>query len=390
MEEKNIHLSTVLEALKTMFVSKEDLTCLLQQSMTSEVKLPKNTNNQKYTFTQKEIDKMPKAFKREFRAEGCTIRISRRQVSKNGFTYEIRYRRNGYNVYISDKNLERGKQRFIEKLKTAQKVEKNTKATPGSFHSFAMFYFENFRKRKVAPKTYESDLGRYKKYLLPYFGEKRLTQITSLECQGLIDELAATGKGKTTDEIYSLMSVIFKAAIAHGLLNKNPLDIVFHRKHEKTHGKALSKAEEDLLLSQTAGTEYQLMFAIALYTGMRPNEYETAKRDGDFIVSVNSKRKNGRIEYKKIPITPMLRPYIKDIQEFSFYKPYTLREKFNSILPNHILYDLRTTFYSRCTECGIPDVVQKLFVGHSLGELKTAYTDLSDDYLLKEGEKLKY
>lgn len=30
--------------------------------------------------------------------------------------------------------------------------------------------------------------------------------------------------------------------------------------------------------------------------------------------------------------------------DFSFYKPYTLREKFNYILPNHILYDLRTTF----------------------------------------------
>lgn len=123
---------------------------------------------------------------------------------------------------------------------------------------------------------------------------------------------------------------------------------------------------------------------------MRPNEFETAKREGNFIVCKNSKRKNGKIETKKIPITPMLAPYIQDTQEISFYKPYTLREKFNSILPNHILYDLRTTFYSRCTECGIPEVVQKLFVGQSLGKLADAYTDLSEEYLLKEGNKLKY
>ena len=123
---------------------------------------------------------------------------------------------------------------------------------------------------------------------------------------------------------------------------------------------------------------------------MRPNEFETAKRDGDFIIANNSKRKGGKVESKRIPITPMLKPYIKDIQEFTFYKPYTLREKFNAILPDHILYDLRTTFYTRCTECGVTDIAQKLFVGHSLGELGNAYNDVSDEYLLKEGNKLNY
>ena len=86
----------------------------------------------------------------------------------------------------------------------------------------------------------------------------------------------------------------------------------------------------------------------------------------------------------------MLKPYMEGGEEISFYKAYTLREKIKEIIPNHILYDLRTTFYSRCIECGISDVAQKLFVGHSLGELGNAYTDVSDKYLLKEGKKLKY
>ena len=59
-------------------------------------------------------------------------------------------------------------------------------------------------------------------------------------------------------------------------------------------------------------------------------------------------------------------------------------------IPNHILYDLRTTFYSRCTECDITEIAQKLFVGHSLGQLGNAYTDVSDEFLINEGNKIKY
>ena len=123
---------------------------------------------------------------------------------------------------------------------------------------------------------------------------------------------------------------------------------------------------------------------------MRPNEYSTAEINGDFIVCKNSKRKNKKVEYKKIPITPMLAPYITEETVLKFYNTYSIRDKFNSILPNHILYDLRTTFYSRLKECNVADNAIKEFVGHSLGTLGNTYTDLSDEYLLKEGQKFLY
>jgi integrase len=339
----------------------------------------------------KELSQLPPLIREDIKRKNSPMRISKRKVSKNGYTYELRYRQNGYNIYISDKNLEKGKERFLEKLKNAEKkINLNTNTYPTTFHSFALYYFEKYRKRLVSPETYRNDYSKYRKYLLPYFCEKPLNKITPNDCQLLIDIIDSSGKGKTKDDICSLMSVIFKSAVNHDLITKSPMLLVLNTPHIKKHGNSLSKEEEIKLLTETQNTEYQLMFAIALYTGMRPNEFETARREGNFIVCKNSKRKKGKIEYKKIPITPMLHPYIKDNQIIRFYEPYVLRAKLKSILPNHILYDMRTTFYSRCKECGIADAARDEFVGHSLGALGNAYTDLSDEYLLKEGEKFKY
>ena len=340
-------------------------------------------------FTQKEVNQMPKTFKKEFRTNGCTAHVRRRKTSKNCYLYDIRYRRNGYNILVTNKDLETAKRLFIEKLKTAKPIVK-TISSLSNLHTFTLYYFEKFRLPKVATRTYEADMHRYKKYIQPAFGEKQFNDITPEHCQNLIDSILAEGKGKTAEEIHSLLSIIFKGAIAHGLMDKNPLNLVVRMKHEGKHGTALTKDEEKLLLQAYPNTKYQTIFALALYTGLRPNEYNTAKIEGKFIIAVNSKRKNKRVEYKRIPITPMLAPYVQGINEFEMINRDVIREKFKAILPNHIVYDMRTTFYSRCKECGIADAARDEFVGHSLGALGNAYTDLSDEYLLREGAKFKY
>ena len=343
----------------------------------------------KLTFSQKEIALMPKTFKKEFRTDGCTAHVRKRKCGKNSYTYDIRYNRNGYSICVTNKNLDTAKQLFIEKLKTAERVCKSHTDCK-TLDEFTTYYFEKFRKPKVAELTYKNDMYRYKKQIQPALGKKSIKAITPADCQKLIDDILAEGKGKTADEIYSILSILFKGAIAHRLIKDNPLSIVVKTKHQYKHGTALTREEERLLLETYKNTNFQVLFALVLYTGLRPNEYKTAKIDGKFIVAVNSKRKNKKVEYKRIPITPMLAPYLTSKTDIDFPSKETFNARFKAVLPNHILYDLRTTFYTRCQECGIADAARDEFVGHSLGALGNAYTDLSDEYLLKEGEKFKY
>ncbi len=342
-------------------------------------------------FTIQEVSKMPKEFSKTFRAEGCTIHYRKRYRGKDGkhFTYEARYRKYGYNISVSGKTLEEIKERFIIAL---HELESNGYAmkVPNTFNRFANYYFENFYKRKVRESTYVGNMYKYNKHIKPVFEELPLARITPKQCQDIIDGLTYKGMGKTADEVFSILNGIFKAAIKHSLLRHNPLDLITHTQHERKHGNALTKAEEYKLLLAMAGTKYQLLFAVALYTGMRPNEYRTARIEGNFIICVNSKQKNGKTAYKRIPINPMLRQYIDGATAFQFPGEFYMRDKMKGILPNHILYDLRTTFNSRCVECGIADVARKLFMGHSLGTLDNAYTQVSGEYLIAEGEKLRY
>lgn len=342
-------------------------------------------------FTNEEISKMPKTFRKEFRAEGCTAHIRKIPSGKNTYCYEIRYRKNGYNISVSSTSIAIAKEKFIDAIKNGKSEKLCEKMkVPQKFNEFLEYFFENFRKRKVSELTYKFDCQRYKRYIQPHFESMLLKSITPQDCQILLDSIKAQGYGKTADEIYSLMNVTFKSAIAHGIITRNPLDIVLHVQHERTSGKALSIQEEKILIDAVSGTNYFTAVVIALYAGLRPNELQTARIENGFIVSINSKRKNKKIEYKKIPISPMLAPHLEGITELTFPSYNRLRLKVTQILPSHKLYDLRTTFYTRCRTCGVADAALNEFMGHSEGKLREAYTDLPDDYLLQEAAKIKY
>mgnify|MGYP002771269771 CR=1 FL=1 len=349
-------------------------------------------------FTKKEIDNMSKTFKKQFILNGLVAHVLKRPSGKNGFCYEIRYRRNGYCILACSTTLEKAKEKFLDKTKEENIWKYSTDpaktlCVPTKFEDFTMYYFEKYRIHKVSENTYDNDLQRLKRNIFPVLGVRDIRKITSAQCQDLIDDIMNRGLGRTAEGVYNLLSCIFKSAIAHGVIQKNPLALVDKPKYDQQSGTALTREEEKTLFENLTDPVCRLFVAIALYAGLRPNELETVQIENGMIHCKNSKQRTQKTAKKRIPVTPMLKPFLEAWEGKDLPKRPTLNHLrciFNNAISGHILYDCRTTFYSRCKECGVNEYALSEFMGHSLGKIGNAYTDLSDDFLLREGEKVRY
>ena len=66
-------------------------------------------------FSRKEIDSMPRTFRKQFRCKGITAHVHKRRSGKRKWNYEIRCQINHQKINVSSNNLEEAKQKFIRR-----------------------------------------------------------------------------------------------------------------------------------------------------------------------------------------------------------------------------------------------------------------------------------
>lgn len=345
-------------------------------------------------FTNKEILLMPTKFRKLFRLGGVVVRGYKRVSCCRGrktiYNYELRCRSGGYDVYASSNDLDEAKQKFLFNLQAAEK-QVNLPKVPTTFHEFSMYYFEKYRTRLVKETTLKNDRYRYNNHLQPFFKSLPLRLIDSDMVQDFIDKYVDDDQIKTARELKSLLSCIFTNAVDQGLLHRNPCRLVIVESYESEHGTALTLAEENALIEGLRNCpKYLIPIAVALYTGIRPCEYRTAVIDGDFIRAEVKKQHTKKTVYKFIPIVPRLKKILNGTTELYFPNKKYLRDKLITFCPNHKLYDLRTTFDTRCEMFHVANIARQFWMGHNVEKNRKAYADLPDEFFLKEAEKLDY
>ena len=352
-----------------------------------------NLSKTAFEKIKKELKRMPQKFRDIFNREWFEKHLRRKT---NGL-YEIRCTINYVPYSGAGKTVDKAAENFINNIASTRNAKAKTNVAKRIlFNDFAEKWFKLIKKPVIKPNTYKNYLNNYTVHIQPYFKNKSIDSITAMQIQPLLLKLERQKIYNVLRNVKLLLTQIFQSALGERLIKYNPMDGVHTLKHEPKKSVALSVVEESKLL--VIDNPYKLSYVFLLFAGMRRGELCSARIEEDFIIVDDGKIKAGRNQTtRKIPITPMLAPYLAGITKKEFkaaisVTPDVLTKNFKKICPNHHLHELRHTFITRCQECGVPREVVSVWAGHAADKTMTStvYTHFTDEFMLKEAKKVDY
>ena len=385
----------LLESIKRQNeIYEQVLTGLIPKKQKSKVEGRRNV----LKFTKKEISQMPTSLK-VFATNDLIVHY---RLRKDG-VYEARLRRKDLHIEVSSKDLTTLKQKFIDKLNHKDEDDK-PKLNGKKVKTFAEYAEEWLNIKKVTTKetTYTEYARMLNHDILPVFGRMKVTEIDRSALQSFLLTYVDKGVLRTAHKLFLVLRCIFDV-IADDYDITTPMKKVVVPNYQSKRGSAFTYEEEKQLVNYCLAnlkkdTSHALL--VLLYTGLRRSELATINIiDGTWLECDTSKERMGKnVVKRRIPFTPMMRrvlPYI-DFDRAKRVNVSTLHGTMKRIFPEHHLHELRYSFITRCKECGVHGEVVMLWDGHEddntihSSRIDRGYTDFSDEFLLKEAEKVDY
>lgn len=337
-------------------------------------------------FTYKEIQMMSFTFKKEFIANGLAAHVLKKESGRNSYCYEIRYRSNGYNIIASSTDLREAKRKFLAKTVPSEIEKYRIQKQKTGINLLEEVFDEWYMVKKgtitdKALKTYHTHFHE-----LPEAIRKR--PISTIRT-ATFDSIMKSVSPRKYEELRTLFNGIFKYAIASGIISHNPISLIPFKRAERQNRDSLSNQEIQIFLKRIENPKYARIKQIAYlmyFFGLRPCEVDQeTRKEGNFLITRNRKRKGGKIEYKKIPIPLQAQGLIDwDKPLHSQVSTKTFVKWFHEILEKKTAYNLRHTFNSICRQYVRSDIVE-IWMGDSPTRLiDKVYTHFSDDFMRKQ------
>ena len=196
-----------------------------------------NASREKLKFSKTEIEKLPPALQKLL--EKCGRNVACR-TTEHGL-YQARFRRNGYNVEVADKNFSALKEKFLQKLIAADNKKRQSE--------FPLFkdYAEDWlsvKRRVVKDSTYDGYALQLRRKLIPEFGDLPLNKVQRSAVQNYLFSFSDAGKHRTAHKLKTLLSAIFATAAEDFPALLNPMRKIVLERYSAKKGKAFTVQEE--------------------------------------------------------------------------------------------------------------------------------------------------
>ena len=356
-----------------------------------------------FKLTKQEIKTMPEHIRKIFIANNYIVNY---RITSNGY-FEARIRRKGMYIEASGRDFETMRKRFMDRLAAfyERPLILQIEEPPAPTVTAKAVLFGDYgrewlkiKEQTTKPSTFKEYERSFRVDLEPAFGGKPLAEITRNDLQNYLFGIVGENKHRKAEKLALMLNCIFDMA-AEDFNLPSPMKKVVLPAYQTRRGQALTKDEEARLVNyckthkNVEGTDALL---VLLYFGLRKSELKSIEIvDGKWLQCETSKERLGQnVVLRKIPFTPMVKkvlPYI-DFERAKNTNLNTISTRMKRLLPNHHPHELRHTFISRCKEAGVASEVVSIWAGHSLSGTitSTVYTHYSEEFQLKEAEKVVY
>ncbi|MHB1682806.1 MAG: tyrosine-type recombinase/integrase [Bacilli bacterium] len=133
-------------------------------------------------------------------------------------------------------------------------------------------WMETYQKQEVNKRCYYNHSSLVRVHIIPAIGDKRMSTLSPMECQKIINKLGAEGKTRTAVIVFNLMKKAFRKAVELGSLVKNPMDVVTKPRDRAQERPALSIEQAVIFLEAAKEDSLYALLAFLTLTGARPEE----------------------------------------------------------------------------------------------------------------------
>jgi integrase len=127
---------------------------------------------------------------------------------------------------------------------------------------------------RVSERTHEGYQYLLNQHVQPELGKQKLSDVRPLHIQKLYSDMQERGlSARTVRYLHAVLSSALKQAVRWGMLARNPAELVELPRQARKEMLALSPKEATEFLKAAAADRWCVLFAFALATGTRPEEY---------------------------------------------------------------------------------------------------------------------